>query len=61
MKATVTVMGIPWGEIEVGENSVVAQLARGEWQTAMPRIRALQAEIDELCHLPKGKEADDDD
>ena len=35
-------------EIEIGENSILGALARGDWKTAMKGVHSFQQDLDEL-------------
>ena len=64
MKATLTICGIDRGEIEIGENSFVALLARGEAGGAMSKLQELQDTLTELgcvCKIDTSLEGADDD
>lgn len=48
MKLDLFVMGIYRGQVEVGEASLVARLAHGDWQEAARVAGELQRALDEL-------------
>jgi hypothetical protein len=55
MRCTLTVCGVDYGEIEVGENSLVALLARGKIAPAMRQIAAMQEEINSISRLTRAQ------
>jgi len=52
MKVNLVVGGIERGEIEVGDNSIVASLLRGEYAVGLRKVSALQTEIDRSSTRP---------
>lgn len=48
MKVKLFVCGVDRGEIEVGDNSLVAKLAYGDFPGAMEKAKDLKADIDKV-------------
>lgn len=51
MKAKLFICGAYQGEIEVGDNSLVAKLARFDWAGVADGVRDLQTDIDEITAI----------
>ncbi len=49
MKASLYVLGVYRGEIEVGDNSLVGLLARGMFGEGMAKANEMQAELNAIC------------
>ena len=49
MKASLYVLGVYRGEIEVGDNSLVGLLARGMFGEGMAKAVEMQEELDAIC------------